>query len=331
MAVRTNRRAFLQRSAALSGALALGEPNAFGIFPHVDSAEKLPLFKPESLRMERQPCALFPLAPGVVAPGGWIRAWATNAANGITGHLDEHSATFNEAWKGYAFSALGAHSDGTGWPLEQCSYWLDGAIRLAYMLQDQALIQKVSARLDRVVNGVLNGGDSFIYWCPPAVLKDPFNSWAHSHMGRALVAYYQGSNQPEVLDALTKVYRKYPVDDLSSTFHRSCGAVNLDAMSDTYRMSGDSAILERILAYAQRDSYRDTADAWANGHLEAGHNVVFYEQIQTPGFALPMDWKSPRSCRHRHRIRMERQAQFAASGRLLRRGISGRHRVYPKC
>ena len=139
----------------------------------------------------------FPLKPGAVSPEGWIRDWAKNAANGITGHLDEYSPTFGEAWKGYGFKAMGATANGGGWPLEQCSYWLDGAVRLGYILNDSVLIKKASARLDTVVEGVLKRGDNFIYWLPKKALIDStqgwveFNSWAHSHMGRALVAYYQ--------------------------------------------------------------------------------------------------------------------------------------------
>ena len=38
--------------------------------------------------------AFLPLPPGAVIPKGWLRDWAVAAANGITGHLDEHSSTF---------------------------------------------------------------------------------------------------------------------------------------------------------------------------------------------------------------------------------------------
>ncbi|MDR1339415.1 MAG: hypothetical protein LBK58_05110 [Prevotellaceae bacterium] len=134
-----------------------------------------------------------PLPAGAVQPQGWIKDWAGEAAAGITGHLDEWSPTFGMAWKGVGFEAMGANpKTGTGWPLEQCSYWLDGAVRLAYLLDDSALIRKVSDRLDMVVNGVLNGGKSFIYWQDDLNFKrSSFNNWAHSHMGRALVAWYE--------------------------------------------------------------------------------------------------------------------------------------------
>jgi len=38
-----------------------------------------------------------------------------------------------------------------GWPLEQAAYWLDGLVRLAYILDDPVLKQKAQARLDPVV------------------------------------------------------------------------------------------------------------------------------------------------------------------------------------
>jgi len=106
-------------------------------------------------------------------------------------------------------------------------------------------------------------------------------------MGRALVAYYQGSGNPRVLAALTRVYGKFPVEDLSPTFYKVSGAVNLDAMSDTYRMSGDPTILQNILAFAARSSYRATADAWVECHLETGHNVIFYEHVLPPAMLYP--------------------------------------------
>ena len=88
------------------------------------------------------------LPAGAVKPEGWIRDWAVDASHGITGHLDEWSPTYGMAWKGVGFEARGADpKTGLGWPLEQCAYWLDGGIRLAYILGDTALIGKVSRRL----------------------------------------------------------------------------------------------------------------------------------------------------------------------------------------
>ena len=84
--------------------------------------------------------------------------------------------------------------------LEQYAYWLDGLVRLGYILHDDYLIRKATDRLNLVVDGVHRGGNSFLYWQkkPP---KD-FLAWAHSHMGRALVAWHEASGDRRILDAL---------------------------------------------------------------------------------------------------------------------------------
>ena len=230
----------------------------------------------------------FPLKPGAVSPEGWIKDWAKDAANGITGHLDEYSPTFGEAWKGYGFKARGATANGGGWPLEQCSYWLDGSVRLGYLLQDSALIKKVSARLDTVVEGVLKRGDNFIYWLPKKMLIDStqgwieFNSWAHSHMGRALVAYYQASGNVRVLQALEKVYRNYSLPKLIEHFRAVSGSVNIDPMMDTYLMTGDTVIRNNIRSFGITDDYQKLTQNWNAGKLQPGHNVIYYENIRVP-------------------------------------------------
>ncbi|MEI6680164.1 MAG: beta-L-arabinofuranosidase domain-containing protein [Mariniphaga sp.] len=232
--------------------------------------------------------AYIPLPPGAVTPEGWIRDWAKDAANGITGHLDEYSPTFEKAWKGYGFKAMGSTSNGGGWPLEQCSYWLDGAIRLGYITGDSALIKKASARLDTVVAGVLRGGETFIYWLPRKALIDStqgwveFNSWAHSHMGRALMAYYQASGKEKVLQALTKVYRNYSLPRLIEHFGAVSGSVNIDPMMDTYLLTGDTAIRNNINSFGNTKQYQQLSDNWNAGKLQPGHNVIFYENIRVP-------------------------------------------------
>ncbi len=163
------------------------------------------------------------------------------ARDGITGHLDEYHPTFHDAWKGLKPDRRNAWQTNEG-SLEQCAYWLDGLVRLGYILHDDHLIRKATDRLNLVVNGVNRGGNSFLYWQkkPP---KD-FVAWAHSHMGRALVAWYEASGDRRILDALVKVYAQYPVPmgrlrfDAGDTYIVS-GLCNLDAMLETYRLSGD--------------------------------------------------------------------------------------------
>ena len=191
----------------------------------------------------------YPLRPGAIKPEGWLNDWAQSAANGITGHLDERHPVFGDGYKAKDIKAPGVKEQGTGWPLEQCAYWLDGLVRLAYILDDEYLIEKAKSRLDLIVDGVNNGGESLIYWRPRSDLNDEFNSWAHSHIARALVAYYQATDEKRILDALVKVYKDFPLSTMRmNVMGPVSGAVNLDPMLEVYSMSGNANILEKRIS-----------------------------------------------------------------------------------
>lgn len=227
-----------------------------------------------------------PLALGQVEPAGWLRDWAVSAREGITGHLDERHPVFRDGWKGTPIKWTGANDDGTGWPLEQSAYWMDGAIRLGFILHDEALVKKIRERLDPVVDGVNKAefGTTFIYW-KKNWKPTHFNSWAHSHMGRALFALYSGTGEKPVLDALTKVYADYPENMGGLAFGDVSGLCNLDAMMETYAVSGDHRILDRATAAINRN--QADIENWSTGKVSCGHLVITYENIRLPAVMYP--------------------------------------------
>jgi hypothetical protein len=88
-----------------------------------------------------------PLAPlkyielplGAVKPQGWLRQQLEVMKKGATGHLDEYFPKIqnDNGWLG---------GKGDAW--EETPYWLDGAVPLAYLLEDKTLIQKVQKYID---------------------------------------------------------------------------------------------------------------------------------------------------------------------------------------
>lgn len=240
--------------------------------------------------------SLVPLEIGQITPEGWLRQWGEDAAKGITGHLDEYQPVYGNGWKGFGFKARGANeTDGTGWPIEQCSYWLDGATKLAYILGDRALQKKVSDRLNIVVDGVHKGAGTFIWWKNDSLVLDGFNNWGHGIMGRALVSYYQATHQPRILEALNKVYSRYTM--LSPTNQKGLesglvrGSTNVDAMTETFLENGNKTILDSIIAYSDRPLVRQfgqrimqMSDRSHEG-FKTAHGVTFYEVSRVPAIS----------------------------------------------
>ena len=225
--------------------------------------------------------ALTPLPPGAVEPRGWSRDWAIAAKNGLTGHMEEYNPTFRDGWKGLPVQGPGVAPDGTtGWPLEQCAYWLDGLLRLGYVLHDEGLIQKATNRINTVVDGVNRGSPSFIFW--QQEMPRDFNSWAHSHMGRALVAQYEATGDKRILKALVRVYRNYPMPDAHLQFDKVSGLCNLDPMLETYRFSGDRRIFASAQAAMNLPGVQASIDAWRAGRFTTEHAVIINEDIRLP-------------------------------------------------
>ena len=186
----------------------------------------------DSVIKTRIPIQFTPLNVGQVKPEGWIRDWAEDAANGISGHLDEYENVFAYGWLGRDITARQSDGDGklssTGWLLEQCAYWLDGALKLGYQLGDSTLIRKTTQRLDGVVDGVLSSPNhTFIWWKEDDIVREEngseskgsFNNWAHGLMGRCLVSYYQASGDERILKDVKNIDETFLARDIRTDYH----------------------------------------------------------------------------------------------------------------
>ena len=226
--------------------------------------------------------AMTPLPPGQVMPQGWLKDWCETMRDGITGHLDEQDPVFQDAWKGIAYTDkhinFGSNypngtkdaGNGGGWPLEQCGYWLDGALRLGLVLHDDKLLTKMSARLDLIVNNVLKKEQDgpITWWNTDWPIG--FDSWANAVIGRALVAYYAGTKKPDVLRCLERAYNVLPTKgkaiDCNGLGGR--GAQNYESFFEAYTLGANIPFTEKM--------------AMAKFGFGDHHGVTYCENSKTP-------------------------------------------------
>ena len=271
--------------------------------------------------------AFWPLPPGSVEPAGWLGDWAVAARHGITGHLDEDHAVFADAWKGFQIKAPNAAADGTGWPLEQCAYWLDGAAsgfrpaRRGFDQEDSCPARsgrgrRPQSRLRHLVHLLEEG-----------LQARGFQQLGAFAVGLALVALYQGTGDRRVLDALVKVYADYPVQMGPTHFHDVSGLCNLEAMLETYSWSGDKRILDRaVQAVAQPGVAADirpgASAAWPPATWSSSTRTSAYRPWSTLGPATGA------SAGHFGLAAVAGRQPHAALRRRLGRGVCvGRGRV----
>jgi hypothetical protein len=140
---------------------------------------------------------------GAIKPAGWLKAQLQIQADGLGGHLDEFWPDIKDsAWIG---------GKAGGW--ERTPYWLDGAIPLAYLLDDPAIKAKVERYVDYILDHQASDG-----WLGPVGDNDPghkpYDVWPLFVLFKALTQYHEATGDPRVLTALRKCCRK--IDEVTT-------------------------------------------------------------------------------------------------------------------
>ena len=191
------------------------------------------------------PQVFTPLPLGEVKPAGWLRNWCQDAASGITGHSDDLDPLFARGWMDGRIKATGKGAQSgdkmVGYALEQAGYWVDGAVRLAHLVDDEALLAKCRVRFETVIKRVEAGKPPI----PSTKLWEAGEKWGHwpmAVMGRAMLAEYSFSKDPRYLRTLENIYANYPQYNKNGRFslinHQGRQLSNIEVMYEAYRLGG---------------------------------------------------------------------------------------------
>ena len=187
---------------------------------------------------------------GAIRPTGWLHDQLETMRVGTSGHLDEVYAKLknDNGWLG---------GKGDGW--EETPYWLDGAVPLAYLLDDATLKTKVLKYINWTIDHQRPSG----YFGPITkaerdsgvviTLANPDKGedwWPKMVMLKALQQYYTASNDERVIKFLTN-YFHYEAEALKtahinkwSDWAESRGTENIMVAQWLYEKTKDKKLLE---------------------------------------------------------------------------------------
>jgi len=152
--------------------------------------------------LETEAFAMLPA--GSVAPRGWLRQQLTRMAEGMAGHLHEMYPNVGKtnAWRG-----------GNGDVWERGPYWLDGAVPLAYVLDDERLKEAVRPYLEWTLQSQRPDG----YFGPPPdksyVDRDGFQTdrpgdwWPRMVMLKVLQVHHSATGDERVPELMSNYFR----------------------------------------------------------------------------------------------------------------------------
>lgn len=211
-------------------------------------------------RAPLQAAKFYPLPLGSVRPAGWLRDQLRIQADGLTGHLDEFWESLDPAKSGWR----GA-SGGESW--ERGPYYLDGLVPLAYLLDDQRLIDKAKSWVSWTIENQRSDG---------SIGPDPAKGnyardwqatdwWPNMIMLKVLTQYAEASGDPRVLPLLEK-YLLHHLDNATRIplveWARVRWAEEVLSIIWVYNRTGNAKLLElaRILSTQSYDWKAHFAD-----------------------------------------------------------------------
>jgi len=208
------------------------------------------------------------LPVGAIKPDGWLRKQLELEAAGFIGHLTEISPFLdkhNNAW--LSKDGQGQH----GW--EEVPYWLKGFGDLGYVLRDERVIKEARFWIDHVLDAQEKDG-----WLGPFANKTGDNAhpdmWPNEIMLYALQSYYEYSNDPRVIEAMTRYFKfQLALPDSSAHFFR--GGDNMASVYWLYNRTGDKWLLDLVEKIQRR------TENWTDG-ISSWHGVNFAEGFREP-------------------------------------------------
>jgi len=187
---------------------------------------------------------------GSIHPTGWLRDQLETMRDGTTGHLDEvyWKLKNDNGWLG---------GKGDGW--EETPYWLDGAVPLAYLLDDATLKTKVLKYINWTIEHQRPSG----YFGPitkaerdSGAVITPITSgkgedwWPKMIMLKVMQQYYTATDDPRVLTFLTEYFHyELAAIKISPIWHwtdwaTSRGTENILVAQWLYQQTHDKSLLQ---------------------------------------------------------------------------------------
>jgi DUF1680 family protein len=188
---------------------------------------------------------------GSVKPKGWIKHQLQIMRDGTTGHLDEvHNKIKNDnGWLG-----------GSGDAWEETPYWLDGAVPLAYLLDDVELQKKVKKYIDWTITNQRPSGyfggitkyerDNQTQVTVENMAKAGDDWWPKMVMLKVMKQYYEASGDQRVIEFMQK-YFQFQLKALKTVplgkwteWATSRGTDNVMMVQWLYQITEDESMLE---------------------------------------------------------------------------------------
>ena len=226
-------------------------------------------------------CNRVPQAVGVledgllddITPKGWLKEFLQAQKDGMTGMPESMSYPYDSnLWDGEIVRNTDTYGS-DWWRYEQTAYYTDGLVRLAYLLDDQELIQKGEAGIIYTLSHADSTGRL------PHATFNKASMWPMAVFWRAMKAYYDKTHDENIPKILEKHYLTYTLEDVENWRN----ILSIEGILWTYGKTGNADLLERCVRAWNGGKFGDlTPDACFADMTPFMHGVTFSEELKLP-------------------------------------------------
>ena len=232
------------------------------------------------------------LASSSIEPAGWVKEFLNRQESGLTGNPEQSGFPFNtKMWADKMnFKDREFKGGSAWWPYEQTAYYLDGALRCAYLNNSDTLKQKVLTNINYVLKqvdneGVLHAGNVDDDWWPLVVFM------------RMLFEQYKNTQDSTLLQTIETHYQTVYKKQESFNLPKHTGfairsVLHVEHLANLYGITGKDWYLQ--VAEKLYSTFEDnlntnskefsmlTATGMAQGVKPSGHAVTYHEFLKLP-------------------------------------------------
>ena len=208
-----------------------------------------------------------------IHPEGWIKEFLIRQKEGLTGHIEVAGYPYDT--KMWATEKIKG-STKAWWPYEQTGYYIDGANRLGYLLDDATLKERANIQTQYVLDHI-NPETGRV----STVLADRWQRWPYAGFFRNYMTNYEVTKDSTIVNALHKHYSTFTAKDFSDDLELA----NVEELCWIYGITKDEKMLEMaeeaysIFKSDIENRNRAGADIQFGDDRNPDHHVVVYLEL----------------------------------------------------
>ena len=231
---------------------------------------------------------LSPVGLHQVSPQGWLLTMMQQQEQNFTGKLDSIGFPFDcGGWGGKPFLRTKNGVTAGFWvPYEQTAYYYDGMMRLGLLLDSQRLLGKSRKAIYNTIAQASPEGMIL-----PILSTSDMRRWPHAVFFRAMMAEYEATANPTIIEALRKHYAS------DTTKYEGRDLCNFETLAWLYRQTGENFFKHKALAMldapcVEGKTLQETIEQFASAERTEIHAVTFYELLKIPALAYELTGNS---------------------------------------